>query len=119
MSMRVEIALDGITDLEVMLTALEEMGIAAQKVLNKGSCAEAWAKIGGHDVDIVRNSDRNLVLVGDGDWRFMRSRIFQNRLRQRYSLVAVKRKAVALGYQIIDVLEQEDHTVKVVARAWG
>jgi hypothetical protein len=49
----------------------------------------------------------------------MKSRKFANRLRQRYSLAAVKRKALAMGYQIAEIQQQQDHSVKVVARAWG
>lgn len=96
MSMTVQIAMKGITDLEILLTALHEMGI---KTLlpkagpqNRTNDVLAYADIQAKRVKFVRRRGGEINMVGDSDWRIFRDDGFQHQLRQQYSLEAVKKR---------------------------
>lgn len=123
MSMTVHIALQGITDLEILLTALHEMGIKTiradagpQKTAHN---VLAYADIHAQRVKFVRHKNDEIDMVGDSDWRVMKDYRFQQRLRQQYSLEAVKKKVVELRYSLASIETLEDGAIKLVARAWG
>jgi len=44
---------------------------------------------------------------------------FQLKIKQQYSVEAIKKKAVELNYNIASVDRLEDGSIKVLARAWG
>jgi hypothetical protein len=122
MSMTVQIAMKGITDLEILLRALHEMGIKTllPKAGPKSRTNDvlAFADIYARRVKFVRHRNGQIQMVGDSDWRIFKDEAFQQRLRQRYSLEAVKKKAVELGYSLASVETLENGAVKLVARAW-
>ena len=122
MSMTVKIAMQGMTDLEVLLAALREMRITAHPVENNNGLKNKQrfirAVIKGHRVDFTKNKNRTISMVGDGDWRIMRDKIFYRKLKQQYSLEAVKKKVIELSYHIASTETLEDGSIKLVARAW-
>lgn len=122
MSMTVQIAMKGITDLEILLTALHEMGI---KTLlpkagpqNRTNDVLAYADIQAKRVKFVRRRSGEINMVGDSDWRIFRDDGFQHQLRQQYSLEAVKKKVVELRYSLASIETLENGAIKLVARAW-
>ena len=122
MSMRVQIALKGITDLEVLMEALAEMGIEPVR-LDGGSRGRNrttlfLADIGARRVGFQRNGGGELVMVGDNQWPIMKDREFRQKMRQYYSLSLVKRKIREHQYRLASVETSEDGTIRVVARAW-
>ena len=122
MSMRVQIALQGITELEVLLEALGEMGIHTMRLDDRRRASNRptlfVADIGGRRVGFQRNPKAELVMVGDNQWPIMRDRGFQEKIRQHYSLALVKRKVKEHHYRLASVETSEDGTIRVVARAW-
>lgn len=122
MSMTVKIAMQGMTDLEVLLTALHEMGLAAHAVENKkylrNHTGLVRASIRGHRVDFARNKNNLITMAGDSDWRIMHDEKFYQRLKQQYSLETVKKKVVELSYRVASMETLEDGSIKLVARAW-
>jgi hypothetical protein len=123
MSMTVHIALRGITDLEILLTALHEMGIQTSRpdvsAEKTGPNTLAYADIQARRVKFVRRRDGEINMVGDSDWRITKDKRFQQRLRQQYSLEAVKKKVVELRYSLASIETLENGDIKLVARAWG
>jgi hypothetical protein len=122
MSMRIQIALKGITELEVLMEALGEMGIEPIRLEDQ---SRGWnrpalflADIGGRRVGFQRNGSGELVMVGDHQWPIMRDRGFHQKMRQYYSLSLVKRKIREHQYRLASVETSEDGTIRVVARAW-
>ena len=122
MSMTVQIAMKGITDLEILLTALHEMGIKTirpeAKLKKRGYNILAYADIYAQRVPFVQHKNGEINMVGDSDWRIMRDDGFQQRLRQQYSLETVKRKVIELRYNLASIETLEDGSIKLVARAW-
>jgi hypothetical protein len=117
--MTVRIAMQGMTDLEVLLTALRAMGIAAHTVTHSRSNAVlVRADIGGHNVDFTRNKNNLITMVGDSDWRILRDDRFCQKLKQQYSVETVKKKVVELRYHLASIETLEDGSIKLVARAW-
>ena len=122
MSMTVQIAMKGITDLEILLTALHEMGIKTirpEARLKKSGCdVLAYADIYAQRVHFVQHQNGEINMVGDSDWRIIQDQAFQQRLRQQYSLEAVKKKVIELRYNLASIETLEDGAIKLVARAW-
>jgi hypothetical protein len=122
MSMTVHIAMKGITDLEILLTALHEMGIETMrphgKPQKKGPNVLAYADIYAQRVQFVRHKNGEINMVGDSDWRIIKDKGFQQKLRQQYSLETVKKKMVELRYDLASIETLEDGAIKLVARAW-
>ncbi len=118
MSMTVQIAIRGVTDLEILQEALQEMGISLRRAAG-GRDVVADATIQGRRIGWVRNRDGELTMVGDSDWRIMRNRRFQQRLKQQCTLAEVKRTARELHYDVAEVEHLEDGSIRMVARAWG
>ena len=122
MSMTVQIAMKGITDLEILLTALHEMGIKTlrleAKVKKRGYNVLAYADIYAQRVPFVQHKNGEINMVGDSDWRIIKDEGFQQRLRQQYSLETVKKKVAELRYNLASIETLEDGSIKLVARAW-
>jgi hypothetical protein len=59
-----------------------------------------------------------ISMVGDNEWRAMNDQRLQQRIRQHYSLAAVKRKIIELRYNLAEVENMEDGSIRLVARAW-
>ena len=122
MSMTVQIAMKGITDLEILLTALHEMGIQTlrpeAKVKKRGYNVLAYADIYAQRVPFVQHKNGEINMVGDSDWRIIKDEGFQQRLRQQYSLETVKKKVAELRYNLASIETLEDGSIKLVARAW-
>jgi hypothetical protein len=122
MSMTVHIAMKGITDLEILLTALREMGIRTIRPdvghKNAGQDILAYADIYARRVQFVRHKNGQINMVGDSDWRITKDKRFQQRLRQQYSLEAVKKKVLEMRYSLASIETLEEGAVKLVARAW-
>jgi len=120
--MRVQIALKGITDLEVLLEALAEMGIQPIRLDGRNQASNRpalfLADIGAQRVGFQRTGNGELVMVGDNQWPIMRDRGFHQKMRQYYSLALVKRKVKEHQYRLASVETSEDGTIRVVARAW-
>ena len=121
MSMIVKIAMQGITDLEVLLAALKEMKIKAASLVSgeesKGKLL-AVAYIQGHRIGFLRSRNGEIEMRGDRNWQIMKNDDFRLQLKQQYSLAAVKNKLTELRYNLVSVDSMEDGSVKVVARAW-
>ena len=122
MSMTVRIAMQGMTDLEVLLTALREMRITAHPVESNRSSKNKQqvvrAIIKGHRVDFTKSTNSTISMVGDSDWRIMRDKPFYRKLKQQYSLEVVKKKVIELSYHVASTETLEDGSIKLVARAW-
>ena len=122
MSMTVQIAMQGITDLEILITALHAMGIKTIGSDDKQKKSEsdilACADIQGQRIQFRRHKNGEINMVGDSDWRIIKDARFQQRLRQQYSLETVKKKVVELRYRIASVEKLENGAIKLVARAW-
>jgi hypothetical protein len=122
MSMRVQIALKGITDLEVLMEALAEMGIEPIRLdgesRGRNRATLLLADIGARRVGFQRSGSGELVMVGDHQWPIMRDRGFHQKMRQYYSLSLVKRKVREHQYHLASVETSEDGTIRVIARAW-
>jgi Protein of unknown function (DUF1257) len=122
MSMTVHIAMKGITDLEILLSALHEMGIESirpnAKHKKRGRNVLAFADIHAQRVQFVRHKNGEINMVGDSDWRIIKDHGFQQRLRQQYSLETVKKKVAELRYNLASIETLEDGAIKLVARAW-
>jgi hypothetical protein len=112
----------GITDLEILLTALHEMGIETIRPnaehQKRGPNVLAFADIYAQRVQFVRHKNGEINMVGDSDWRIFKEERFQQRLRQQYSLETVKKKVVELRYNLASIETLEDGAIKLVARAW-
>ena len=121
MSMTVKIAMQGITDLEILLAALKEMEIKAVPTLanerSKGNVL-AYASIQGHRIGFSRSQNGEIAMRGDRDWPIMKNSDFRQKLKQHYSLATVKKKVAKLQYHLASVDTLEDGSIKVVARAW-
>ena len=121
MSMRVKIAMQGITDLEILLAALKEMGIKTVPTLanetSKGTVL-AIASIQGHRIGFSRSQNGEIAMRGDRDWPIMKNNDFRQKLKQHYSLATVKKTVAELRYNLASVDTLEDGSIKVVARAW-
>ncbi|MEW6076480.1 MAG: DUF1257 domain-containing protein [Thermodesulfobacteriota bacterium] len=123
MSMTIYTTISGVTDLGLMLEALQAMGLQAWKKEGsergaEGELAEAW--IENRRIGIVRNGKTGqLALKGDSDWRVLRDTAFQNRLRQQYGVAAVREKAKAMNYQISSITTRQDGSIQILATAWG
>ena len=123
MSMTIYTTISGVTDLGLMLEALQAMGLQAWKKEGTGhgadgELAEAW--IENRRIGIVRNGKTGqLALKGDSDWRVLRDTAFQNRLRQHYGVPAVREKAKAMNYQISSITTRQDGSIQILATAWG
>ncbi len=122
MSMTVNIAMQGITDLEILLTALHEMGIKTILPTTGHSKRErnllAYADIYAQRVKFVRHQDGEIEMVGDSDWRVMKDSRFKKRLQQQYGLESVKKKVIELNYKVASIERIENGAIKLVARAW-
>ncbi|MFP4040230.1 MAG: DUF1257 domain-containing protein [Desulfosudaceae bacterium] len=122
MSMTVRTAIKGVKDINLMMEALEAMGIEARLQSGtqvRGRMVLAKAKIQGRWVGIARNSRSELELVGDSDWKVMKNGNFVNQLRQQTGLAAVKKKVEEMAYSIDTITTEENGSIRVVARAWG
>ena len=120
MSMMVHIALKGITDLELLFEALREMGIKAERTAGADTKQTgkvvALASIGMHRVGFGKDKDGNINVVGQHYWHLMKDKSLQNKIRQQYSLAAVKRKVVEMNYSVAQVENMEDGSIRLVAR---
>jgi len=124
MSMTIQTTIKGITDLELFISALKEMGKKVHEPKKHeqnsgGKSVLAVTTLDGHRVGISKNKKGEFALVGDSDWSIMNDKNFHRKLRQQYSVEVVKQKAAELRYSIASVDVQEDGTIKVLARAWG
>lgn len=122
MSMTVKTAIGGITELELLKTALEAMGLALETGRTRkvrGEAVLASVQVDGRVVGFARNRAGDLEMVGDGDWRIMRDTGFQHRLRQQYAVAAVKRKARQMHYHVASVETTNTGDVRILCRAWG
>ena len=122
MSMKVHIALKGITDLDLLFEALRELGITAEKTA-VGSSKQptkqvALASVQGRRVGFARDAKGEIQMVGDNQWRVMKDQGFQKKIRQHYSLAAVKRKVVEMSYRVAKTENLEDGSIRLVARYW-
>lgn len=119
MSMTIQMKL-GITDLELLLEALKEMGHKTVKkngeYLNKSALAFTW--VDGFKIGIVRNNDSSLTLIGDLDWKILNEKKFQQSLKQHYGVAAVKRKAKELHYNVVSINDMGEE-IQIKLRAWG
>jgi hypothetical protein len=122
MSMTVQIAMKGITDLEILLTALHEMGIKTTRpnvnLKKSGNNVLAYADIYARRVQFVQHKNGEINMKGDSDWRIIKDEGFQQKLRQQYSLETVKKKVVELRYDLASIETLENGAIKLVARAW-
>lgn len=122
MSMKVHIALKGITDLGLLLEALRELGIATQNAAvgtsKQPGKIVALASVQGHQVGFARNAKGDIQMVGDKQWRVMKDEDFQNKIRQHYSVAAVKRKVAEMSYRVAEMEHLEDGSIRLVARCW-
>jgi hypothetical protein len=122
MSMTVKIALEGMTNADYLLEALKAMGakvIPDEKARQpRANRLVATVAIFGRRIPIRRNPAGQLVLVGDSDWRRLQSQQFKQKLKQQYSLAAVKDKVAEMGYHLSEIETLENGTVKLVARGW-
>lgn len=121
MSMTVHTAIKGLTDLELLTAALEEMKLPVRKGDHevRRRTVLASAKISGRWVGFRRNTDGGLEMVGDSDWRVMNDTAFQNKLRQYYGVAAVRKKAEAMRYTVSSVETTAEGDIKIICRAWG
>jgi hypothetical protein len=123
MSMRVHIALKGITDLELLLEALREMGITGERLVSASAAREPGRLLvrafwGRYPVGFVKDKKGEIRAVGDNESPLMRSESLQKKIRQHYSLAAVKRKVVEMRYHVAEVEAMEDGSIRLVARQW-
>lgn len=125
MSMKVHIALKGITDLGLLLEALREMGIKTERTAAAADTKQtgkvvvlALASLGVRRVGFARDKKGEFHMVGDSEWRIMKDEALQNKIRQQYSLAAVKRKVVEMSYSVAQVENLEDGSIRIVARHW-
>ncbi len=123
MSMKVHIALKGITDLGLLLEALRELGIETERTAAAADTEQtgkvvAFGTIRRTRVGFARDRKGEFHMVGDSDWRIMKDAELQNKVRQQYSLAAVKRKVVEMSYRIAQVENLEDGSIRLVARHW-
>jgi hypothetical protein len=122
MSMTVHIAMKGITDLEILLEALREMGIKAQATKTvsprQGHQILAFADIHGRRVGLAKDHSGEIALVADSDWQVTRDQQLRRKIRQHYSLAAVKRKIIQMHYSVAEVENLEDGSIRLVARQW-
>ena len=99
MSMMVHIALKGVTDLELLFEALREMGIKAERTAAAADTEQtgkvvAFASLGVRRVGFAKDKSGNIHMVGERNSPLMKDENMQNKIRQHYSLAAVKRKVV-------------------------
>jgi hypothetical protein len=123
MSMRVHIVLKGITDLGLLLEALREMGIKAERTAAAADTKQtekvvALASLGARRVGFAVDKKGEFHMVGDSEWRIMKNEALQNKIRQQYSLAAVKRKIIEMSYSVAQVENLEDGSIRLVARQW-
>lgn len=123
MSMMVHIALKGITDLELLFEALREMGVKTERAAAaadsiQGKKLVAVASFGVRRVGFARDKDGNIHMVGEKNSPPMKNENLQNKIRQHYSLAAVKRKVVEMSYSVAQVENLEDGSIRLVARQW-
>jgi predicted RNA-binding protein len=119
MSMTIQIQL-GLTDLDLLLEALKEMGHKTEKkhgeYRNKPSLAFTW--VNDYQVGIVRNNDGELTLIGDSDWKMISDKEFQQKVQQQYGVAAVKKKAKELHYDVVSINDIGEE-IQIKLRAWG
>ena len=122
MSMKVHIALKGITDLSLLVEALRELGIATEPAAvgtsKQPGKIVALASVQGRRVGFPRDSQGEIQMVGDSQWRVMKDEGFQKKIRQYYSLAAVKRKVTEMSYRVAQVENLDDGSIRLVARYW-
>jgi hypothetical protein len=122
MSMTVKIALDGMTNADYLLEALREMGMdvpSANDIRKSASkLLVTTVKIYGYRVPIRRDAAGNLILVTDSDWKRLQTDSFKQKLKQYYSVAAVKDKVEKMGYHLSEIETLQNGTVKLVARGW-
>ena len=121
--MTVSIEVRGVKDLEILMEALKGMDVQASRVDKgkervRGRNVLATARIDGHQVGFARDGKGEITMVGDNEWRIMRSRVFRERLQQQCSLASVKRKVGQLRYHVASVKQLEDGSIRLVANAW-
>lgn len=126
MSMTIYSKLRGVTDLDLLSEALRAMkftviesGNSPPDSSRKKEVARTW--IQNKQIRIVKNiNSGELELVGDSDWRgILQDRAFKNKVKQQYSVAAVKRKVRVMNYQVSSVTTQEDGTIRLLATSWG
>lgn len=113
MSMTVRLALKGITDLDVLIEALREMGIRTD---NRRTGNVIYASFGAARMEFRKNTRGTISIRGDGD--HIKKLGIENKVRQQYSLICVKRKVIQMGYSICNIENQEDGSIRLVARNW-
>lgn len=123
MSMTVKLT-TSMTELELLLEALEQMGIAAQAAGGagrnvRGRPVEATAEVSGRRIGFERDAKGQLSVVGDSDWACMQDQCWLDGLHQQYSVAAVKRKAREMHYHLASIETRQDGSIRIVARAWG
>jgi hypothetical protein len=123
MSMKVHIAMKGITDLGLLFEALREMGVETERTAAAADTEQtgevvAIASVRGTRVGFARDRKGEFRMVGDSEWQVMKDADLQNKIRQQYSLAAVKRKVVEMRYRIAKVENLEDGSIRLVARHW-
>jgi hypothetical protein len=123
MSMTVHIALKGITDLALLLEALREMGIKTERTAAAADTRQtgkivAFACLGVRRLGFAKDKTGNIHMVGERNSPFIKDENFQNKIRQNYSLAAVKRKVVEMNFSVAQVENLEDGSIRLVARQW-
>lgn len=122
MSMKVHIALKGITDLDLLVEALQELGITVARTADGTSKQPGkimvLASVRGRRVGFARDAKGDIQMVGDNQWRIMKDEGFHNKIRQHYSLAAVKRKVAEMSYRVAQTERLEDGSIRLVARYW-
>jgi hypothetical protein len=120
--MRVHIALKGITELDLLVEALRELGITTEKTAAGASQQTgkivALASVQGRRVGFARGAKGDIQMVGDNQWRIMQDEGFQKKIRQHYSLAAVKRQVAEMNYRVAQIENLEDGSIRLVARCW-
>jgi len=123
MSMTVQIALKGITDLELLHEALREMGIEMERTTAAADTRQtgiivALASWRGRRVGFAKDKNGDIQMVGEKNSFLIRDEKLRNKIRQHYSLAAVKRKVIEMSYSVSQVENMEDGSIRLVARRW-
>jgi hypothetical protein len=120
--MYVVMAVDGVTELNVMLAALKRLHKkvypleVSQTYFSRQ--VVAFAMIEGDKVGIGRNEEGELFLVGDDNWPVFQNPEVQKKIRQTCSQLMVERELQKKGFRVSTVKNLEDGSLKLVAVNW-
>jgi hypothetical protein len=120
MSMTIQIQL-GLTDLDLLLEALKEMGhktVKSNGEIYRNRSTLAFTLVDGFKIGIARNNDGELTMIGDSDWKMIGDKEFQQKVKQQYGVAAVKKKAKELHYDVVSINDIGEE-IQIKLRAWG